>query len=120
MGEHRVRSLSPSLRRYEDPARSSDPRIRELVTQLATLEPGPEPRAHFRAELRAQLVAVTPRLVAEGPAETFRSHAVAEAPVTASAGDRLRTIAGRLAHVPVRRPLGIVVGVFAVFALLLG
>jgi hypothetical protein len=66
MAEHRVPVLSGALHRYVDPARSSDPRIREIVAALGTLEPAPAPRAHFRAELRAQLVAVTPRLVAEG------------------------------------------------------
>src|SRR6185437_4847649 len=65
MAEHRVSMLGGPLRRYEDPAQSRDPRIREIVAALATLEPAPAPRAHFRAELRAQLVAVTPRLVAE-------------------------------------------------------
>src|SRR4051812_7061057 len=65
MGEHRV-SMLGSLRRYEDPARSSDPRIRAVVAGLSTLEIAPPARAHFRAELRSQLVAVAPRLVAEG------------------------------------------------------
>src|ERR1700709_497436 len=69
MSEHRVPMLGAALRRRRDPAKSSDPRVRELVAALATLEVAPAPRADFRAELRAQLVAVTPRLVDEGNAE---------------------------------------------------
>lgn len=75
MSEHRV----PMLRgrgRFPDPERSSDPAVRELVAALATL-PAPAPRAHFRAELRAQLVAVAPRLVAEGREEAERATAAA-------------------------------------------
>ncbi|HEY2297006.1 MAG TPA: DUF5667 domain-containing protein [Jatrophihabitans sp.] len=77
MNEHRVPMLGAALRRHVDPARSTDPKVRELVAALATLEVGPAPRPEFRAELRAQLVAVTPRLVAEGeppaaPAKTNR------------------------------------------------
>ena len=66
MNEHRVPMLGAALRRHADPARSTDPKVRELVAALAVLEVAPPPRAEFRAELRAQLVAVTPRLVAEG------------------------------------------------------
>jgi hypothetical protein len=51
----------------DDPGRSPDPAIRELVAALAAVRPAPAPDPRFRAELRAQLVAVTPRLVAEGP-----------------------------------------------------
>ena len=72
MAEHRVPVLGAALRRFEDPARSKDPQIRDLVAALSTLEPAPAPRAHFRAELREQLVAVAPRLVAEGPAEQLQ------------------------------------------------
>jgi hypothetical protein len=69
MAEHRVPMLGAALRRRADPTKSSDPRVRELVAALATLDVAPAPRAAFRAELRAQLVAVTPRLVEEGNAE---------------------------------------------------
>lgn len=120
MAEHRVPMLGSGLRRHEDPARSHDPRIRELVTALATLEPAPAPRAHFRAELRAQLVAVAPRLVAEGTAVELRpsaerTDAVAQAEKAAAAPARRRVDLSAL-----RRPLGVVVGAFAVFALMLG
>src|SRR4051812_36335513 len=69
MSEHRVPMLGASWRRLEDPARSRDPRVRSLVSALATL-PSPEPRAEFRAELRAQLVAIAPRIIAETTAPT--------------------------------------------------
>jgi hypothetical protein len=123
MAEHRVSMLSASLRRFEDPARSSDPRIRSLVAQLATLEPAPAPRAHFRAELRAQLVAVAPRLVAEGPVvETRRPTEPASKPLHAAkpAKSRLGTAAGWTSRISIARPLAAVTAVVAVFALLLG
>jgi hypothetical protein len=68
MAEHRVPLLGDALRRRADPARSSDPRVRRLVSALATLEIAPAPTAELRTELRRQLVAVTPRLVADGVA----------------------------------------------------
>ena len=58
--------LGDARRRRVDPARSADPRVRRLVAALATLEIAPTPSPEFRSELRTQLVAVTPRLVAEG------------------------------------------------------
>ena len=66
MVEHRVPMRSGALQRAVDPAHSPDPAVRTLVTALAGLPVSPPPREHFRAELRAQLVAVTPRLVSEG------------------------------------------------------
>ncbi len=66
MADHRVPMLGDAWRRREDPARSGDPRVRRLVAALGTLEIAPAPAPEFRSELRAQLVAVTPRLVAEG------------------------------------------------------
>lgn len=115
--------LSASLRRFEDPARSSDPRIRTLVAQLATIEPAPAPRAHFRAELRAQLVAVAPRLVAEGPVIEAR-HAAEKVsqplPATKSAKSRLGSVVGWTSKISIARPLAAVTAVIAVFAMLLG
>jgi uncharacterized membrane protein YgcG len=128
MDEHRVSMLGASLRRYEDPARSADPRIRQLVTQLASLDPTPPPRAHFRAELRAQLVAVAPRLVAEGTTETTRpvrparsaagpAHAAATPERSRS---RLSSVFARTGQVSIARPLGVLTAVIALFAVLLG
>lgn len=127
MGEHRV-SVLGSLRRYEDPARSSDPAIRRIVSDLRTLEIAPEPRAHFRAELRSQLVAVAPRLIAEGVGV---EHAVAtqatvareaaqsaESPSTARA--RIAAVAERLSGLSLAKPFAVVTAVVAVFAMLLG
>lgn len=124
MAEHRVSMLSASLRRYEDPARSSDPRIRELVSALATLDTAPAPRAHFRAELRAQLVAVAPRLIAEGPAiEQPRPADTALAPRQAartSRGAKVGAAAGWTTRISIGRPLATITAVIAVFAMLLG
>jgi hypothetical protein len=124
MAEHRVSVLSASLRRYEDPAKSADPRIRRLVAGLRTLEPGPPPRAHFRAELRAQLVAVAPRLIAEG---TRAEEALVERVPGEPSHSGRRTLAGtigdataRLRTVSLGRPVAIVTAIVAVFALLLG
>jgi hypothetical protein len=122
MAEHRVSMLSGSLRRFEDPARSSDPRIRSLVAQLATIEPAPAPRAHFRAELRAQLVAVAPRLVAEGPAIETRPTETAgkHVKVAKPAKSRLGAAVGWTSRISIARPLAAVTAVVAVFAMLLG
>ena len=70
MGEHRVPLLGSAWRRNDDPATSRDPQVRAVVGALATL-PAPELNAEFRAELRAQLVAITPRIIAES-AQTGR------------------------------------------------
>ena len=124
MAEHRVSMLGASLRRYEDPARSADPRIRRLVAQLATLEPAPAPRAHFRAELRAQLVAVAPRLIAEGPAvEAPRAVPTPATPAPAgakSSGSRLNAALGWAGRISLARPIALVTTVIVVFAVLLG
>lgn len=72
MSTHRLPVLGSGLRRFEDPEQSRDVRIRGLVAELRALSPdavAPAPRADFRRELRTQLVAITPRLVAEGAAE---------------------------------------------------
>jgi hypothetical protein len=66
MVAHRVSMPNAVLRRAVDPQDSPDPRVRQLVAALRDLPVTPPPRPHFRAELRAQLVAVTPRLVNEG------------------------------------------------------
>ena len=130
MAEHRGSMLGDTLRRFEDPARSRDPRIREIVAALATVEPAPAPRAHFRAELRAQLVAVTPRLVAEAETEKLPvvpRHAVR--PVVARTGGRAarRTdengepIGRRiLSGVRLSRPLAAVAATVVVLGMLLG
>lgn len=115
MSEHRASMLGGSLRRYEDPARSRDPRIREIVAALATIEPAPAPRAHFRAELRAQLVAVTPRIVAESATENLPAQP-AGAPKTAKPSPGRSILAGLLHS----RPLGAVACTVVVIALLLG
>ena len=58
------------LRRYPDPAASTDPQVQALLTALRELPASPAvPATEFRTELRAQLVATAPRLVEEGVAE---------------------------------------------------
>jgi hypothetical protein len=118
MSEHRVPMLGAALRRRVDPARSSDPRVRELVTALAGLEVAPPPAADFRAELRAQLVAVTPRLVEEGERSGPASTRIDPGAATARSPERDRR--------PVRRPVRLVKPLIAAacvlgaFVLLLG
>lgn len=118
MAQHRVPMLSPTLHRQPDPEHSRDPRVRALVGQLRTIEiPGPRPE--FRGELRTQLVAIAPRLVAEG-----------DVPVQAkrrpSPGPAAVTVAVKPAKVPrksrirIGRPLAVITCMIAVFALLLG
>ncbi|HLY34069.1 MAG TPA: DUF5667 domain-containing protein [Jatrophihabitantaceae bacterium] len=124
MSEHRVSVLGASLRRFEDPERSSDPRIRAIVAQLRALEPAPLPRAHFRAELRTQLVAVAPRLVAEGVGVERPVERTPERTKTASASTSIRgarvPVLARVGTVAISRPLAIVASVVAVLALFLG
>jgi len=114
MAEHRASMLGGRLRRYEDPARSRDPRIREIVTALATLDPAPAPRAHFRAELRAQLVAVAPRLVAESATEELPAVKGQAAPEKQSVGR------GLLSGLRLSRPLAAVACAVVVLTMLLG
>jgi len=116
MAEHRVPVLGAALRRFEDPARSKDAQIRELVAALSTLEPAPPPRAHFRAELREQLVAVTPRLVAEGPTEQVQR--APEAAATARPS-RARTAARRLPQLHFGRKVRFVVAALTVLTIAL-
>jgi uncharacterized membrane protein YgcG len=102
-----IRTLvSSGLRRYPDPDVSADPLIRTIVGQLRAL-PTPAPSPGFREELRAQLIAVTPRLVAEGvtagrPARTARKPQRATAP-----------------RVPIRRPAAVMGTLLLLFVLLL-
>jgi len=115
--------LSASLRRYEDPAHSADPRIRELVVALATLDPAPAPRAHFRAELRAQLVAVAPRLIAEGPAieqQRPANAALAQPQAAPTRRAKVGVAAGWTTRISIGRPLATITAVIAIFAMLLG
>jgi hypothetical protein len=112
--------LSPALHRQPDPEHSRDPRIRALVGQLRTLDlPGPRP--DFRDELRTQLVAITPRVVAEGDAPAVSKRRPSPVPAATAAvaktPGRFRT---RLSHVHLGRPLAVLTCIVAVFAVLLG
>lgn len=118
MGEHRPHMRPRSVHRDaghrdRDPAHSSDPRVRELVSKLHALPVAPPPQAHFRAELRSQLVAVAPRLVEEGEPATSRPSPGPQAP-------GVRTMLVRLRRVRLPRPVGIGLGILCVFLLLLG
>jgi Domain of unknown function (DUF5667) len=102
-----IRTLvSSGLRRYPDPDVSADPLIRTIVGQLRAL-PTPAPSPGFREELRAQLIAVTPRLVAEG---------VTAARPTRTARKPQRATAPR---VPIRRPAAVMGTLLLLFVLLL-
>ncbi len=81
----------------------------ELISRLRAL-PGPAPEARFRADLRAQLVAITARVVSESPAETATGSA------TALAGRR----AARSALRTLRRPVLALASASTVLVLLLG
>lgn len=121
MTRHRVPVLA-GLHLFPDPEHSPDPRVRELVGALRTLPVAPEPSAHFRAELRAQLVAVAPRLVAEGPADLIR-----HTPATLQAAQAYRTapaprrsLRSRLPRLRLGRPLRLVTATMTVLVMLLG
>ena len=103
---HRPRLLGGLRPTPEDPSESSNPDIRRLLAGLAAL-PSPAPSTDFRTELRTQLVAVTPRLVAEGEASTEK------APVTSRP-----SALGSLARL--RKPATILLTVATVFIVLLG
>ncbi|WP_375482242.1 DUF5667 domain-containing protein [uncultured Jatrophihabitans sp.] len=108
MSPHRVSMLGSSLRRAEDPEKSRDPRVREVVASLRAVDYAPAPDPRFRSELRAQLVAVAPRLIAESAPDT------APTPVATA---RHREPARRRRFV---RPLAVAGTVAAAFLVLLG
>jgi uncharacterized protein DUF5667 len=100
-----LRSLMGALRRYPDPAASTDPLISGLLHRLATVPPPPGPSPEFTAQLHAQLVAVTPRLVADEATGTAQRRG-------------WRWLPGR--RFPLRRPLAVAGALVVIFALLLG
>ncbi|MDT4996071.1 MAG: hypothetical protein QOD45_139 [Pseudonocardiales bacterium] len=104
MNRHGLSELLGTLRRPPDPMLSPDPVVRTLVAQLGTVAL-PAPRPLFRSELRAQLVAIGPRLVSE--AANDRAGALAA-----------RSAAGRrwITH-PLRVAAGLVVAVALVLGL---
>lgn len=104
-----LRSFVAALRRYPDPIASSDPMVGALVARLSSLPSQPSPG--FREELRAQLVAVTPRLVAEGLATDPGAGSAAVRPT-----GRVHAVWRR---VPFRRPLAVVGTLVVIFAVLL-
>lgn len=103
MNRHGHLDLLGTLRRLPDPKLSPDPVVRALVAQLGTVAL-PAPRPLYRSELRAQLVAIAPRLVSEAANDS------ANAPPARSAAGR-RWIA---------HPLRVAAGLIATAALLLG
>ncbi|MDP9118024.1 MAG: DUF5667 domain-containing protein [Actinomycetota bacterium] len=122
MGEHRVPMLSASLRRYPDPEFSADPRTRRLLGGLRALAPAHAPSPAFRAELRAQLVAVAPRLVTEvhaAPIPRARQPIKVEGSQFVLPG-RLRAAYHGALSISIGRPVAILTAVVAVFAMLLG
>jgi hypothetical protein len=58
------------VRRYPDPSISADPRVQALLRALRELPASPAvPSEQFRSQLRAQVVALAPQLIAESAAE---------------------------------------------------
>ncbi|HEU5007158.1 MAG TPA: DUF5667 domain-containing protein [Jatrophihabitantaceae bacterium] len=117
MVEHRVPVRNGALHRAVDPEHSPDPKVRALVGALAGLQVSPPPREHFRAELRAQLVAVAPRLVNEGMEGLVRHtpESYATAHVRPS---RWHLVAVRLPKVRLGTPIRLVTAALAVLVLL--
>ncbi|SHH18729.1 hypothetical protein SAMN05443575_3383 [Jatrophihabitans endophyticus] len=146
--ERRTRTGGRGFRRVQDPTTSTDPRVVAVLDELARLPVAPAPRPEFRAELRAQLVAIAPRIVAESaddpttvPGAATRPTAVAD--TTPAAGgstavlDRPRPSprprpgtpavpstgaerTRRRRRVPLARPLAVAASVVTVLALVLG
>jgi len=117
MVEHRVPVRTGALHRAVDPEHSPDPKVRALVGALAGLQVSPPLREHFRAELRTQLVAVTPRLVNEGMEGLVRHtpESYATAHVRPS---RWHLVAVRLPKVRLGTPIRLVTAALAVLVLL--
>jgi hypothetical protein len=103
---HRPRLLGGLRPTPQDPSESSNPEIRRLLAGLAAL-PSPTPSATFRTELRTQLVAVAPRLIAEGEPSTEKAPAQ---PRSSALGSLAR----------LRKPATILLTVATVFVVLLG
>ncbi|HEU5266754.1 MAG TPA: DUF5667 domain-containing protein [Jatrophihabitans sp.] len=121
---HRI-SMPRLLRRYPEPAESADPRIRELVSELADLRIAPDPDPRFRAELRTQLVAIAPRLVAEGrtrPGPTATARVDSPTPATSRRATGAKHTDDPLARRGIgwRRPLAATACVLVVLGLALG
>src|SRR5690348_11712642 len=104
-----LRSFVAALRRYPDPLASGDPMVGALVARLSSLPSQPSPG--FREELRAQLVAVAPRLVAEGLATDPGADSATVRP-----NGRVHAAWRRA---PFRRPLAVVGTLVVIFAVLL-
>ncbi|GAB2471565.1 DUF5667 domain-containing protein [Jatrophihabitans fulvus] len=130
MIEHRVRLRGrPRLRRYPDPAESPDPRVQSVLAQLEALREAPAaaPDRDFRAELRAQLVAVAPRIVAEGDPTPVRPrpmpHRAAVSPATSpAAATSAATREGprrERVRITIGRPLAVVATMITVLGLVL-
>jgi uncharacterized membrane protein YgcG len=115
---HRIPVPRP-LRLHPDPAESADPQTRELLAELARMRIAPEPEPRFRSELRAQLVAIAPRLIEE-EAATDGATSAEQATDTTSAGARHTD--DRLARRGIgwRRPLAAAASVLVVLGILLG
>jgi hypothetical protein len=125
MSEHRVSMLGASWRRLEDPALSRDRRVRLVVASLAALRQ-PELRSEFRAELRTQLVAIAPRIVAESamvdivPRQSPTAAVATTSPTQTTRPRHAGGFALRLPRVRLGRAFAIATAVVTTFALLLG
>ncbi len=91
----------------------------ELIARLRTLPPGPAPSPAFRSDLRAQLVSITSRIVAESVTEdSAADYSAALLPVRTAARRSASTLAGLLSGL--RKPALALTSAAAVLALLIG
>ena len=91
----------------------------ELIARLRALPVGPAPSAVFRSELRAQLVSITARVVAESGQGTAAAATGALARPARAAARSGRDVAGGVLR-GLRRPLLGIASAAAVLALLIG
>jgi len=86
--------LGDAWRRSPDPEKSRDPQVQLVLSGLRRLSTTVAPDPTFRAELRAQLVAITPRVIAEGDvdaAPVLPSRAPRPTPRAVASGATLAT-----------------------------
>lgn len=119
MVEHRLAGPGGVLRRASDPTDSPDPVVRELVATLRDLPVSPPLRPAFRAELRAQLVAVAPRLVSEGMEGLVRHTPESLATAHLDPSSPLRKLAGRVPRVRLGLSIRVATAALAVAVLML-
>lgn len=131
MDGDRASMLIAHIQRHPDPETSRDPRIQHLLAELRTVDVAPGPEPVFRDELRRQLVAIAPRLIAEGehahgserrplPVRTAAKHLSSVPATTTAAPVNSPPSHARTRPTSFARPLRRAVTVAAAFAVILG